>query len=338
MNASLPSDQLATIDPMLQILKRWVLFLDPPEHTPIQKTLIKALQTRSIRGLHDKIDSVAESLLNNINDRFANFDFIESLSFPLPVIVIAELLGADPKDRVQLKEWSDDIAGFLNGKQKSDSLQKTSQALAAMANYFTTRWAAEGELSSGQLLDALHQLREVEVDHNDLVANAVALIFAGHETTTNLLNNTLKILLERPQYWQELQADRSLVEPFIQEVLRFDPPVQRITRVVTDDIEISDTKIPAGERVFLLLGAGNRDPEAFDEPEQFDFRKKRRPALSFGYGIHACPGNHLAILETRILLNKLLDRFQAIQLLSPTLSYKNTLSLRCIEQMPLKAQ
>ncbi|SMF43705.1 cytochrome P450 [Pseudobacteriovorax antillogorgiicola] len=338
MASRLGAEQIKALEPMLSNLKRWVIFLDPPQHTPIRRTILRALQPRSVFDLKNRIQAIVDDLITSVYDQANSFDFVQALAFPLPVIVISELLGADPKDREIIKEWSDDIAGFFNGKVKPDAVRKTYAAIVGLEEYFEDVWRKPRAPLSTNLLEALAMLREKGVSDKDIIANSIALIFAGHETTSNLIANGMKCLMDHPQTLDLVVHDAKLIPSFLAEVLRFDAPVQRVTRVTTEPVVIEGVKIPAGERVFCLLGAGNRDASIFQDPDRFDIFRNEEPSLSFGVGIHLCPGNHLALLESQIFFETFFSHFQDLECETPNPSYRDSLGLRALNEFRIRAK
>ena len=333
---SLSSDGRQTVQPLMETLARWVLFFDPPLHTPLRKAINRALTLRLITQMTPHIQALTEELIDCVYAQ-GRMDIIRDLAYPLPAIVIAEMLGARPEDRDQLKRWSDDIARFLGTKTTSDVAVQIQDSVLALIEYLRhvlERHRAEPmDNLMGSLLAFQHQHRSLT--DADLLANCAGLIFAGHETTTNLIANGLLTLLRHPAQRDVLQRDPALITRAVEECLRYESPVQRLGRISREDIDLGTARIQQGQLILLLIGATNRDPKVFENPNAFDITRQDNPHLAFGYGIHLCPGAGLGRLEAQLAINTVLRR---LQLLTPVLEkpqWQYNLSLRTLEALPV---
>jgi cytochrome P450 family 109 len=281
---------------------------DPPRHTRFRRLVNKAFTMRRIEELTPWITSVANELI----ERFGagENDLVPAYAIPLPVRVIARLLGIPGEDYATFKRWSD---AFLS-TVPTDQVENL-QNVSAMLSYFGKTAAARRAQGAEDLITALVEA-EVEgekLEEYEILGFCILLLIAGNETTTNLIGNTLNVLAERPALWEQLRGDRSLVEQVIDESLRYESPVQRLSRYATRDMEVSGVRIPAGDIVRIYYGAANRDPREFSNPDEFRLDRDLRNHVGFGIGIHYCLGAPLARAEAKITLNALLDRYAEIK-------------------------
>jgi len=286
-----------------------VLILDdPPRHTRFRRLVNKTFTLKRIEALTPWITSVANELLDEAGR--GEIEVVERYTIPLPVKVIARLLGIPGDDYETFKHWSDAFLSLLSmdNNQRMASIQE-------MVGYFGKIAAARRAEAADDLITALVEA-EVEgekLEEWEILGFCMLLLIAGNETTTNLMGNLFNLLAARPELWQQLRADRSLVDPVIEETLRYEGPVQRLGRSATTDVEISGARIPAGDLVTVYFAAANRDPTAFPNPDEFRLDRDLRNHVGFGMGIHYCLGAPLACAEAKVSLNAFLDRFAVIK-------------------------
>jgi cytochrome P450 len=283
---------------------------DPPRHDLLRRLVNKAFTARRISDLVPWVKDVAGELLGEIPSG-VSIDAVNAFTMPLPVQVIARMLGIPGEDQADFRRWSDTLVAFNGGTFTPEERVRNGME---MMDYFRKMAAARREKSGGDLISAIV---EAEVDGKrleewEVLGFCLLLLVAGNETTTNLMSNMLNILVDRPDLWQRLREDRSLVESAIEETLRFDSPVQMLTRRVTREIEIDGRAIHEGEQVAVSYGAANRDPAMFPDPDTFSLERENSRHLGFGAGTHYCLGAPLARTEATIMLNAMLDRFSRI--------------------------
>ena len=304
---------------------------DPPRHTHLRQLVNRAFTPRTVAALRPRIEEIAAQLINGRGGDA--FDLVETLSYPLPVIVIAELLGIPPEHRADFKRWSDALVGSFE-KEAGAFAQEGAEMFA----YFTEAFAERRASPRDDLLTAL-TLAEVEGERmNDieLLMFAIILLVAGNETTTNLLGNLLNVLADRPDLWAALRADRWLVGAAIEETLRFDSPVQLLGRTVTRDIELHGTAIAAGSRVLVSFGSANRDEEEWAAPATFLLDRSLSRHVAFGHGIHYCLGAPLARLEAEVALTALLDQFPTLSRGDGAPQRLHSSVIRGFDRLPLR--
>jgi hypothetical protein len=292
---------------------------DPPRHTLVRQAVHRTFAPRRIGRFEPRVREIAVALLDATGDEF---DAIEALAVPLPVTVIAHLLGIAPEDRARFKYWSDAVTGLLDVGDAEDGEERAQRvseeralATAEMVQYFATEIGARRDAPADDLISAV-VTAEVE---GELFTDEQALMFcglflvAGNETTTNLISNMLNVLVERPDLWAALRADRTLSEPVVEETLRFESPVQMLWRTTTRPVTLHGVTIPPGEKVALCFAAANRDPDGFAAPDEFRLDRELGQHLAFGYGTHYCMGSPLARLEAQVALDELLTRYERLE-------------------------
>ncbi len=314
-----------------------MLFLDPPDHTRLRALVNKAFTPRAVNALEPQIRGIMGGLLDDIDDP-GGFDLMPAVAQPLPVIVIAEMLGVPPQDREQFKTWSAQRARLLEptiGRREREAGAAASRAFDA---YFRKIIEARRADPRDDILSALVQAEDEgeRLTERETLNMLRLLLIAGNETTTNLIGNGVLALLRSPDQLRRLRDDPALIPSAVEELLRFDSPVQTDFRRVLEDCEVNGFPVRKRDNVVLLMGAANRDPDAFDDPDRLDVGRDQGPHLSFGRGIHHCLGAPLARLEGRIALEMLLERFAVIGLATHRPRFRRTIVLRGLESLPIR--
>ncbi|MQA00160.1 MAG: cytochrome P450 [Dehalococcoidia bacterium] len=291
-----------------------VLTSDPPDHTRLRGIVTRAFTPRRVAELRPHIEEIARDLLADAPA--GEFELMAGLAQPLPVIVIAELLGVPSEDRARFKEWSNAIAATTNVVTREDEALAARQATEQLVEYFGRVVSQRRREPREDLISALVTAEEdgQRLSEREVLAFAILLLVAGNETTTNLIGNGTLALLEQPEQAQRLRDDPSRLAGGIEEMLRYDSPVQGVVRFATRDVEVGGRLVSKGDIVLAMLGAANRDPEQFPEPDTLDVAREDVRHLSFGMGIHFCLGAPLARLEAQVAFGVLLERFPHLQL------------------------
>jgi cytochrome P450 len=318
---------------------RSMLFLDPPDHTRLRALVSKAFTPHAVEALTPRIRAIAAQLLDAIGDA-AEFDVIEAIAHPLPVIVMAELLGVPAEDRPRFRVWSHLRARTIEPTITARERREALRAAEALDRYFLGIIAQRRRQPRDDLISALAAVEEAgdRLTQRELLVMLRLLLVAGNETTTNLIGNGLLALLRHPDQLQLLRRDPGLLEWAVEEMLRYDPPVQVDARTALVDVEFDGRQIRKGQRVLALIGAANRDPEVFPDPDRFDITRRQTSHLAFGRGIHYCLGAPLARLEARLVFEALLERFVDLRLRTAAPRFKNNVVLRGLESLPVAAQ
>ena len=307
----------------------WFIFFDPPRHTKLRVLLAKAFTPRVVANLEPGIRQLSRELLDRSLPR-GEMDLAADYSVPLPMMVIAQMIGIPLSDWERYKRWSDGILRLsytLRGLDDAEAMRAYGEftaITAEMKDYLAgviQQRRASGPLGESSHADLLTRLIEAEVDGERLTQEEVLgffqlLVLGGQETTANLINNAILCLLENPDQLSLLRAHAELLPSAIEEVLRYRSPLQWIMRTPTCDLELSGQTIPAGKLVLAVIGSANRDPEQFPDPGRFDITRDPNAHLAFGNGIHFCMGAALARLEARIALTDLLERTKDLALAS----------------------
>ncbi|HET7488459.1 MAG TPA: cytochrome P450 [Acidimicrobiales bacterium] len=305
-----------------------MLTTDPPDHTRLRGLVTRAFTPRTVEALKPSIVALVDELLDGFAG--AEVDVMDALAFPLPVTVIGEMLGVPAEDRPRLRPLVRAITAVLELALTPEALAAATEADVQLAGYFADLVAERRARPRNDLLTQLIEAEDKgdQLSDVELISTAILLFAAGFETTTNLIGNGLLALLRNPDQLERLRADRSLVRPAVEEQLRYDSPVQLAVRTTYDDLALGDHRIEAGNLVVALLGAANRDPDRFTDPERFDVGRDEGPPLSFGGGIHFCLGAALARAEGQIVIDRILDRFSKLELAGPEPTVRDSLTLR----------
>ena len=318
---------------------RSLIHRDAPDHTRLRGLVNKAFTPKTVSALEDRIQEIVDEMLDAAPPE--GFDIVQHLAYPLPVIVIAELLGIPAADRGKFKMWSDEIAIVFSGDLGAIPDAMISRAAAAreeLVAYLAAAVAERRRTPHSDLLSGLIRAEEggSHLSKDELYSTAVLLLVAGNETTTNLIGNGLHALLRHPEQYRTVWADPDRIPQSVEEMLRYDSPVQLTTRLAKADLEIAGTRIRAGEWMFFVLGAANRDPTHFPNPDQFDLDRDNSKHLSFGAGPHYCIGAALARLEARVALRTLCRRFPKLQLDELKPEYRNNFNLRGLKSLQVR--
>lgn len=289
-----------------------MLTMDPPRHTQLRNLINRAFTPRRVAGLEPRIQQITDELLDAVLPS-GQMDIVEHLAVPLPVIIIAELLGVPPADRARFKHWSDVIVATLGQDFTGAGPPEVQSVQEQFIAYFTERLEEHRQEPKDDLIGALlaAEIDGEKLTPEELLTFCILLLVAGNETTTNLIGNVVRLLLEYPEQQAKLRTDLTLVPSAVEESLRFRPPVQATIRSVAQDLELRGQQLRRGQRLAVWLAAANRDPAEFPNPETFDITRAPNRHLSFGQGIHFCLGAPLARLETQIALTTLLRRLPA---------------------------
>ncbi|WP_257449759.1 cytochrome P450 [Archangium lipolyticum] len=313
-----------------------MLALDGTSHTRLRTLVSRAFNASAISRLETRIRKLANRLADELVEK-GEADFVSTFAMPLPTFVIGELLGLDVSLHHRFKDWSDDIASVTPEPLSPEHTQRTLAAIADLTRYITEVLEARRRVPADDLVSDLVRAEAdgQRLTDREIIDFLVLLLIAGLETTVHLLANSLLFLAERPEEQARLRAEPMLVPRFIEEMLRYDSPVQSVVRIVTSDVTISGVTIPKGEVVLALIASANRDERHYPEPDRFDLHREQT-SISFGYGAHYCIGAQLARMEARCGLEALLSRFSGFKRTSAELTWSQAITVRGPHTLPLR--
>ena len=316
---------------------RSMLGLNPPDHTRLRGLVAKAFTPKTVENLRPEIVRLTDELLDTFD---GVVDVIQRLALTLPITVIGEMLGVPESHRADLQPLVRTAVATLEFNLSLDQLDAAAAAAEGISERFEDLIAERRTDPGDDLLSGLIHVEEQgdQLDHDELIATVILLFAAGFETTTNLIGNGLLALLDHPDQLQRLRDDRTLMRTAVEELLRWDSPVQLDGRSACEDLDVRGIDVVAGEQVATILGAANRDPRKFDDPDRFDIGRTGPQPMSFGAGIHFCLGAPLARVEGQVVFDRLLDRFPVIE---PAWGqerprYRDSIVLRGLESLPVR--
>lgn len=316
-----------------RVVEQWMLFNDPPKHTRLRRLVNGAFKPPVVEALRDRVLAVTDQLLAELPPD-TGFEVMSTLAQPLPVRVICDVLGLPAGDFLRTKSWSDALALVVEPVVRRESRQASNRAAEEMVAYLRAhiqdhRRAQRRDTLLGLLIAA--QDDDDALSDDELLGNLVLLFVAGHETTTNLIGNGLFTLLRHPGQLARLRAHPDLMGSAIEEMLRYEGPVNMLSRIPMEPLTLRGEVVQPGETIFFMVGGANRDPAVFDDPDRFDIARSPNPHLAFGAGIHYCVGAPLARLEAEVVFTRLLQRHPELALDDPVPRWRTLINLRGLE-------
>ena len=316
-----------------------ILMLDDPDHARIRQPLTQAFYAR-VAKFKPQVEAIIDAALDRV-DASAPFDLMDSFCVPVPIDVIAAILGVDHERLGEFRDWSEGVIQSLNpfrSEEQTAHMERSSEALSA---YFAQTIAARRAEPRDDLISDMTRLQSdgAALSDMELQINLSALLVGGNLTTTDLIGNAVRLLLTNPAELAKLKADPSLISALVEETLRYEPPVDITGRIASKDSEVGGCPIRATQSMLFSLRAANRDPEVFEEPHRFDIARKRKPHVAFGGGAHICIGAPLARLEAQVALLKLFERFPNLRLADPDAppAWRSLPFFRGLERLDLRA-
>jgi pimeloyl-[acyl-carrier protein] synthase len=328
---------ITAMGPIAEVMVRQMLFLDAPAHTRIRKLASQAFTPRRVEALRAHIQTIADDLIDRVLSS-GRVDLIADFAEPLPCIVTAEMLGLPVEHHTQLKSWSQDFAEMLgNFQHNPERAGRIAKSVEAMTAYFRAAMAEQREQLRSGLLGAFMtaQVEDDRLSDDEVIANVIVTMVGGQETTTNLIGNGMLSLLRHPQELERLRADPALVPSAVEELLRFESPSQQTARLVPEDGLLGDKTVRKRQAVIAVMGAANRDPDRFPDPDRLDLTRSDNRHVAFGWGPHFCFGAALARIEAQVSFETLLQRLPDLALEPRALTWRTNLGLRGLRALPL---
>jgi pimeloyl-[acyl-carrier protein] synthase len=333
----LPESEQMIAEPVYHSFSKTMFYSDPPYHTRLRGLVNSAFTPAAVEQMRPYIQKTVDDLLDNVQ-RNGNMDVIHDFAYPLPIMVIAQMLGLPVEDRVRFKKWSDDLFAILGSVPHApDLMERAARSLSELTSYITDLSDARRQRPLKDLMTALVEAVEggEHLTQEELVANVIILLSAGHETTSNLIGNGLLALLQHPDQMHKLRERPNLIATTVEEMMRYDNPVQISYRSAAADVEIGGKSIRKGQLVNSILGAGNRDPERFSEPDRFDITRDEGRHLGLGLGIHFCLGAPLLRLEAQVAFTSILRRFPKLSLATENFEWQEHPIFRGVKSLPV---
>lgn len=327
----LPPEVQPDVVPLRQHYSSGLIQSDPPDHTRLRGLVRQAFTPRVIEAFRERVQDVVDGLIDPFIER-AQVDIVMDLAYPLPVVVISQILGTPSSDLEQVFRWTVDIGGLqATGGAREDKARRAATAILEIEGYFAQIIADRRKHPGTDLISDLIAAQEAGDRLNDaeMVSMCVTLLLAGHETTKNLVSNGMLTLLRHPDQLAALRDDASLMPTAIEECLRYESPIQRGWRRVAVETELRGHAMTPGQLVYYMFGAANRDPDQFPDPERFDIRRQDNRHLAFGFGIHFCIGAPLARLEGAIAIATMLRRLGDMELREEQIEWGQSVHVRC---------
>ncbi len=329
---------LAALNPIAEVMVRQMLFLDPPNHTRLRALASAAFTVRRVEALRSHIQEIMNALLDKVVES-GHIELISEFASPAPAIVTAELLGVPVEDHDKLKDWSADFAEMLgNFQHNPDRFPRILNSVRSMTEYFRSTMMEQRVKPQDGLVSAMMSatVDGAKLTEDEIIANLIVTMVGGQETTTNLIGNGMLSLLRNPEALQKLRDDPSLIPSAVEELLRYESPSQHTARLAPADVELGGKKIRKRQAVIAVMGAANRDPERFPDPDKLDIERKDNRHVAFGWAAHFCFGAALARIEGQIAISTLLRKLPGLSLDTTTpLRWRDNLGLRGLTALPI---
>ncbi|MGC1040265.1 cytochrome P450 [Pantoea agglomerans] len=323
--------------PLFLGISRMFLVLNPPDHNRLRGLVMKAFSAREIKSLREMAMTIANELVDALEGRRA-FDLAQAFAFPLPVRIICRMLDVSESDAPELGRLTSALVRVFDPQISQSDLLKAAEAFAVLENYFSAVIVSRRDSTASDLVSLFLRSDSDgdQLDHDEIIANVILLFLAGHETTSNMLCNTILALHAHPQELASLKQNHALIPDAIEECLRYDSSVQMLYRTTLEEIELAGELIPPGTRFFLSLGAANHDPLVFTSPERLNIRRHEGRCLAFGGGIHHCMGYRLALAEMEVALEVLLTRLPEMRPVAAGVRRNHRANLRGVSALPVE--
>ena len=335
---SLPPEKRDECAELARMLGLWMLFMDAPEHSRLRKLMNRGFSPAVAESLRPQIEAIVDRMLEPLRHA-SEAELMHEIAHPLPVRVIAEMLGISGSSQEQLIHWSDAIAAFIgNPRRTLEQIHCAQQAVVALMEFFRGVVADRRRQRGGDLISLLLDIEEdgEVLTEEELYAQCVMLLFGGHETTRNLIGNGMQVLLQHPEELSRLRDHPEMIRSAVEELLRYESPVQYAGRMVKEEMELRGERLRQGDVVAFMLGAANRDPQQFKDANRLHLTRVNNVHLAFGAGPHFCIGNQLARLEGQVAILRMVQQFPRMRLKAPQPEWAPNIGLRGLKALPVE--
>jgi len=319
------------------MLSVWLLFIDPPEHSRLRKLMNKGFSPAVAEGLRPQIVAIVDRMLETIR-RASEADLVRDIAYPLPARVMAEMFGVQEASHERFIRWTSAVTMFLGNPNRTvEQTQRAQEAVLALKEFFRGAVAERRRQRGSDLISLLLDIEEdgEVLTEEELYAQCVMLLGAGHDTTRNLIANGMYTLLRHPEQMAELRNNPELIRSAVEELLRYESPVQFAGRAAKEEMEIHGVRVRQGQLVVFMLAAANRDPQQFRDPDHLDLKRSPNPHLAFGAGEHFCIGNQLARLEGQVAILKMVQQFPRMRLATQSPEWAPNFGFRSLKELPV---
>lgn len=334
---ALPPERRAEFGELARMLSLWLLFIDSPKHSRLRKLMNKGFSRAVAEGLRPQIEAIVDRMLETMRHA-SEADVVREVAYPLPVRVIAEMFGVREPLHERFICWSDAVAMFLGNPNRTvEQTHIAQEAVLALKEFFRGAVAERRQQKGSDLISLLLDIEEdgEVLTEEELYAQCVMLLGAGHETTRNLIGNGMYTLLRHPEKMARLQKNPELIRSAVEELLRYESPIQFVSRIAKEEMEICGVRLRQGETIVFILGAANRDAQEFKNPDDLDLNRLHNPHLAFGAGEHFCIGNQLARLEGQIAILRMVQRFPRMRLATQSPKWAPNYGFRGLKALPV---
>ena len=329
-------EQQRDLKTLVQMSGKFFFYLDPPDHTRLRGLVSKAFSAKVVEHMRPQIHEIVDESINKVRDTGV-MDIVVDLSCPLPVIVIARMLGVPAEDSSKLGQWSNEMSRIIDPLMSLEDYDQLNQVAVEFTDYFRDLIVERRKTPKEDLISALIAARDQgdKLSEDELLSVCMVLFVTGEETTVHTIGNGMLALLRHPDQMELLKRNPIIIQSAVEEILRYDSPVQQTARIAMEDVEIGGKTIRAGENVLVSFGAANRDPAQFSKPDQLNLIRDENHHLAFGDSIHYCLGAALARLQGQIAINTLMQRLPDLKLNTDKLEWRKNINIRGLKSLPV---
>lgn len=322
---------------LIKVISKWLIYIEPPDHTRLRGLVSKAFSPSIVERMRPQIQDIVNELIGKVQPR-GSMDIIADLARPLPVLAISRMLGIPKEMQDQVYQWVNDLSSIIIQLNSLETFAYLNEVIIQFVEFLSQVIAERKKEPQEDLISVLIAARDQSNKFNDdeIISLCILLFGAGEETTVNLIGNGMLALLRHPEQMEKLKQEPTIIQSAVEELLRYDSPIQVISRTAMENVDIGDKKIAVGEQILVYIGAANRDPAAFPQPDQLNLIRGDNYHLAFADGIHYCLGAALARFEAQIAINTLVQRLLALKLDTVTLERQKNIAFRGLKALPVR--